>query len=86
VFIGSLAFSLGTRYPLKSLAFLLVKNVPKKVGGREDHLFKSLIGQKKPSAINVMGPFGSFCHGSFWVLVGPFFFSPQGPSAGVQMQ
>ena len=38
-------------HPLKSLAFLLVKNVPKKFGGREDHLFKSLIGQKQPGGL-----------------------------------
>ena len=43
--------SLFIGHPLKSLAFLLVKNVPKKVGGREDHLFRSLIGQKQPGGL-----------------------------------
>jgi hypothetical protein len=51
VFIRSF-LSLFIGHPLKSsLAFLLVKNVPKKVGGREDHLFKSLIGQKQPGGL-----------------------------------
>ena len=50
VFIGSL-LGLFIGHPLKSLAFLLVKNVPKKVGGREDHLFKSLIGHKQPGGL-----------------------------------
>ena len=36
--------SLFIGHPLRSLAFLLVKNVPKKAGGRDDHLFKSPIG------------------------------------------
>ena len=47
----SCVYSLFIGHPLKSLAFLLVKNVPKKVGGREDHLFKSTIGQKQPGGL-----------------------------------
>jgi hypothetical protein len=39
--------SLFVGNPLGSLAFLLVKNAPKKVGGRKDNLFKSPIGQKR---------------------------------------
>jgi hypothetical protein len=52
VFIASLV-SLFIGHPLKSLAFSLVENVPKKVGGREDILFKSLpvIGQKQPGGL-----------------------------------
>ena len=62
VFIASLAVT---------LAFLLVKNFQKKFGGREDHLFKSLIGQKTAFLLmswDLLGPFAMGPFRSFWVL------------------